>query len=368
MNEPDIKKWLNQLLPVEKELKNWYDIHHFPMPLHIYFSRLKHFQEICFLGDPTFSVFDPERLPLSKSLSDHIFTIPESICFHHDENISITKHPRYFPEFSHSNSCVEITYVLSGTCTQTFYREQEKETIILNEGDFCIVQPFFNNAKGVYDDNTIVLNIMVRKRALLTSFAEFISNAPLLEFFNRMLYQSETENFLIFRTNGDAYIRESILKMMVEISKNDPYNQKILFFMLGLLFLTLQRDYIDTIQFSQYSSPQYSYIPRFNAYIEKHYKDFSLSKMSDHFHLSASHISRLYCQNTASTITHRLITIRLNAAKLLLKNTQMKVHDISNYIGYEDCTYFIRIFKRNTGYTPLQYRKNVQSNPNNIKF
>ena len=154
------------------------------------------------------------------------------------------------------------------------------------------------------------------------------------------------------------YIKSSILDMMVESCESKSYNQKILFLILGLIFAHLQRDYMNTLQFSSHFASRYNYIPRFMMYLRENYASFKLKEMAEHFHLNASYISRIFKETTHSTITDTLMQIRLEKARLLLETTNLSVSDICTSVGYTDITYFIRIFKRNTGLTPLQYRKN----------
>jgi YesN/AraC family two-component response regulator len=48
--------------------------------------------------------------------------------------------------------------------------------------------------------------------------------------------------------------------------------------------------------------------------------------------------------------------LRISKAKELLKNTDKSVVEIAELIGYNDSNYFFRVFKKNTGVTPQQYR------------
>jgi AraC-like DNA-binding protein len=52
--------------------------------------------------------------------------------------------------------------------------------------------------------------------------------------------------------------------------------------------------------------------------------------------------------------------LRIEEAKRLLETGQMPVDDISNEAGYEDSSFFRRLFKRLTGLTPSQYRRLFQ--------
>jgi AraC-like DNA-binding protein len=54
----------------------------------------------------------------------------------------------------------------------------------------------------------------------------------------------------------------------------------------------------------------------------------------------------------------------MNEAKRLLEQTSLRVTDITERLGYSDITYFSNAFKRRTGWTPSEYRKQVRmANP-----
>ena len=63
---------------------------------------------------------------------------------------------------------------------------------------------------------------------------------------------------------------------------------------------------------------------------------------------------------TGSTLIQYLQNLRIEAAKHLLESGQMPVDDICTEAGYEDASFFRRLFKRTTGLTPSQYRRMFQ--------
>ena len=58
-------------------------------------------------------------------------------------------------------------------------------------------------------------------------------------------------------------------------------------------------------------------------------------------------------QSTVNYVTN----LRISKAKDFLKKSDKSVVEIAEIIGYEDCNYFFRVFKKNVGMTPLQYRE-----------
>lgn len=70
-----------------------------------------------------------------------------------------------------------------------------------------------------------------------------------------------------------------------------------------------------------------------------------------------SHLSRKFKQETNMTITGYQQMIRVNQAKHLLINEAVAIEEVAWNVGYEDASYFTRVFKKETGYTPSEYRE-----------
>ncbi|MDH3901448.1 MAG: helix-turn-helix transcriptional regulator, partial [Gammaproteobacteria bacterium] len=71
-------------------------------------------------------------------------------------------------------------------------------------------------------------------------------------------------------------------------------------------------------------------------------------------------LKRRFKAATGTTLINYLQNLRVEAAKRLLESGQQPVDDISVEIGYEDASFFRRLFKRLTGLTPSQYRRMFQ--------
>lgn len=92
-------------------------------------------------------------------------------------------------------------------------------------------------------------------------------------------------------------------------------------------------------------------------YIKKNYsKDISLENVAAYVNLNPTYFSRIFSQQTGRTFIDFLTDVRMEIAKNLLKNTDMRVQKISEEIGYNNAYYFSRLFKKHTNITPLDYR------------
>ncbi len=88
-------------------------------------------------------------------------------------------------------------------------------------------------------------------------------------------------------------------------------------------------------------------------------KDVSLVKLADQVYLNPAYLSRVYKQITGINLSDYIFNTRMNKSKKMLKETNIKVHEIASAVGYESVAYFIRSFKKNTGMTPQEYRESL---------
>ena len=82
-----------------------------------------------------------------------------------------------------------------------------------------------------------------------------------------------------------------------------------------------------------------------------------LSQVAKLFHYNEKYLGRLFKKETGQTFKEYINNKRIQTAKQLLKNTNLTVTEIAIQTGYNNVTYFNRIFKKAKGVTPTAYRK-----------
>lgn len=109
----------------------------------------------------------------------------------------------------------------------------------------------------------------------------------------------------------------------------------------------------------------FGHVPSKNAEIIKkaiHYisKNFAnpitLDTVANEVHLTPAYFSSMFRQSTGSTFKEYLNMVRIEESKRLLSNTDYSLLDIAIATGFEDQSYFSKVFKKYTGLTPKQYR------------
>jgi len=91
-------------------------------------------------------------------------------------------------------------------------------------------------------------------------------------------------------------------------------------------------------------------------YIQNHYKTVTLDDLSVEFFLSKPYLSKYIKEHTGDTFVEIVKNIRINKAKVLLKNNGMTVDAVAEKVGYQNVEHFNRLFKRAYDMTPVQFR------------
>lgn len=93
-------------------------------------------------------------------------------------------------------------------------------------------------------------------------------------------------------------------------------------------------------------------------YLEDNYMfDLSLDSVGEILHISPAYLSAQFKKYQKMNFLDCLTELRINAAKELLADPFRSSAEVASMVGYEDASYFARAFKRRTGMTPTQYRR-----------
>jgi AraC-like DNA-binding protein len=97
-------------------------------------------------------------------------------------------------------------------------------------------------------------------------------------------------------------------------------------------------------------------------YLQSNYQyEVTRDSVARHFSISPNHLSRLFRTHGHMTFSSYLTHVRIDRAKHLLSNYNLKLDDISSRCGYHDTPYFCHVFKNITRYTPMEYRLKVNA-------
>lgn len=105
--------------------------------------------------------------------------------------------------------------------------------------------------------------------------------------------------------------------------------------------------------------PQYL-VKQAIEYINKYYNQkLDLQTIADELFVSTWHLSKVIKKQTGTNFVDLLNSARVENAKKLLVESNMKIYEIAEYVGYTDTAYFSKIFKKITQVTPNEYRNKM---------
>lgn len=92
-------------------------------------------------------------------------------------------------------------------------------------------------------------------------------------------------------------------------------------------------------------------------YVRQNYgKELSIEIIAQHLHISSVYFSHLFKMETGVAFSNYLCQYRISMAKDLLRNTGYSLAEITQKVGFQNYNYFIQVFKKQVGITPLKYR------------
>lgn len=176
--------------------------------------------------------------------------------------------------------------------------------------------------------------------------------SPLREFILRCLGQETPYGYLHFRTGGQKPVANVMENLVLHFLDNPESRRAIPMFTLGLLFLHL----VDQTDRLVVGVKEQQTILGVLQYVEANYPTASLQSVAQILHSDVSWLSREIRRRTGRTFTELVQERRLSQAAWLLKNTRQRVSDIALSVGYENISYFHRIFAKRYGVSPKKYR------------
>jgi AraC-like DNA-binding protein len=164
----------------------------------------------------------------------------------------------------------------------------------------------------------------------------------------------------VLRLQGDD--RDALIQILKSMINDPPdaLSGAVQSALMDLFFLRLLRAQTDVHPAEDITSTSRD-ILRVIRYIDEHYADpISLSTAAERFAFSKPYLSRFFHEETGLTFTDYLNQIRIKQAIRLLKDFRLSIQILSQQVGFQTPAYFSRVFKRQMGVTPQEYRRTAR--------
>lgn len=293
------------------------------------------------------SIHPQNNLYEDPSFPFGIFTINEKRCS--------PPGPKY--NYLHWHEDLQFTIVTKGSVTMTVngknYRLETNDAIFINSGLLHMTNHISKNGEYVsFNFPTKMLSIIYGSKLESDYVLNFTMNynLPAIPLTSDVQWQHEIINMLLslyeFCKFSDVYGKEYEIALRLEY--------------LWLIFIRNVKDYMHFSSKTFLRKQEYMQIML--SFIHENYtQEINLEDISKSAHISESQCCRLF-KNILNTSPYEyLINYRINKSIDLLKETNMSITEIAIYVGFNDCSHFIQLFKKHTSKTPKNYRNNEKT-------
>lgn len=262
-------------------------------------------------------------------------------------------HTRFVEFPKHKHDYIEIIYMCSG---KTAHWINDDTRIVLGEGELLFLNQHAFHAIDAAGENDIAINFMILPEFFDVAFSMLKGESELRNFIIGSLMQDTGRaDYLHFKVADVLPVQNLVENMVWSLLMEQGHGRNIDQTTMGLLFLYLM-NYTEKIEQHNEAQRESMLVMTALRYIEDNYCHASLTGLADELGMSLSQLSRLIKQNTGSTFKELLQKKRLNKAVQLLVETKLSVSDIIAGVGYDNASYFFRIFKERYGMSPKEYR------------
>ena len=267
------------------------------------------------------------------------------------KTIQVRTHTRFvdFPE--HTHNYIEVIYMCSGKT----HHVVNGIDVILETGELLFLSQ--NATQEIYaaGENDIAVNFIIQPEFFDYGLQMIGSEESLLRDFiiECLKGGSSSSGYLHFKV-ADILPVQNLVENLIWTIMNKQSNRRINQITMGLLFLQLM-NHMDKLQTNEDDGRQ-KLIITVLSYIEEHYKDGELSELAEMLHYDLYWLSKEIKKRTGMTYTELMQRKRLSQAGFLLTTTNMSIIDVAMAVGYDNISYFHRIFQKKYDMTPRVYR------------
>lgn len=183
------------------------------------------------------------------------------------------------------------------------------------------------------------------------------NKSRLLEFPFFFSPDGDAPPLLLYDYDNVLFIKSLFSMASNQLIKNENPDTELFCSVLDLILLTCRGMYPST-RMTTGKSKSYILVKRFLLLAEEHFQDnITVEEYARKLGITAHHLTQVVKQATGKTTMEVVQEKAIAEIKRLLKHSTMSVTEVAEVMNFSDNSYFTKFFKKHTGQTPLQYRK-----------
>lgn len=266
--------------------------------------------------------------------------------------ITLRPHTRFVHFPQHTHNYVEMVYMCQGETTHIV----NDTKVILKAGELLLLSQNATQEIFPAGEEDIAVNFIILPQFFDTTIDLIGEGENQIRDFLISCLKGNVEDvgYLHFRVSEILPVQNLIENLIWTLTNRQPNKRSVNQLTMGLLFLQLV-SYTETLQTDSRLNDR-RLLLQVLRYIEDNYSTGTLSEISEALHYDACWLSREIKKETGRTFTELMQRKRLSQAAFLLKTTSMRVIDICQSVGYDNISYFHRIFRERYDTSPHRFR------------
>lgn len=266
--------------------------------------------------------------------------------------IQVRPHTRFVHFPKHTHNYIEVIYMCAG-CT---HHVIDGEDVILKEGELLFLNQKAEQEIYPAAEDDIAVNFIILPEFFDYGLHLMGEDKNLLKDFviDCLMGEKQALGYLHFKVADIIPIQNLVENLIWTIWNKQPNRRSIHQVTMGLLFLQLL-NHIERMETNSGNSGQKLMLDVL-GYIEEHYRDGELNQLAELLNYDVYWLSKEIKKLTGRNYIELVQEKRLNQAAYLLDNTNMSVMNVGLSVGYDNLSYFHRIFQKTFGMTPRRYR------------
>ena len=280
------------------------------------------------------------------------FTVDSAKMLSEGKLIAVRTHTRFIHFPAHRHHFIEVLYVCLGQLTNVIGGRE----VVIRKGELLFLNQFTRHEILPAGKDDIAINFMILPEFFDVAYTMAGNNNVLADFLVNVLRQDEERGeYLHFRVSEVLQIQNLLENMIYSLVTGNGDQNRINQTTMGLIFLYL----LESVQYVEMRVPnQYENMISMTTldYIEQQYRTATLTELCAKLNLPMHVLSKMIKKNTGFNFKELLQRKRLNKAVELMCETDLPVSDIIAAVGYENGSYFHRVFKERYHMTPRAFR------------
>ena len=249
----------------------------------------------------------------------------------------------------HDHEFFEINYIKKGRAVNFI----EGESLYMPEGSFILLHTGISHTLYAPDKDSIIYNVLLNKEWLLETVRRYpLPNTAMGRFFS--LAEGNSYPMYVFSSASSEKVENILTEQFYNKSNSTLLTEANILYCIN----DMMNESRCVLSATQKTSNKI--MLEILSYVNQNFNTVTMESLSEHIGYSTTHIGRMFKKYIGKSFTDIVRNLRREHAEYLLRFSNRPIAEISSIIGYENTEHFSRIFKKDTGMSPREYRKKMK--------